>query len=148
MPGVFDAGLRGGAGAAVVAADEDDVGVGFGDACGDGADADFGDELDGDAGVAVGVFEVVDEFGEIFDGVDVVVRRGRDEADAWGGVPDLGDPGVDLAAGELAAFAGFGALGHFDLDSWALTRYWLVTPKRPEATCLMALLRESPLGSR
>ena len=31
--------------------------------------------------------------------------------------------------------------------SWALTRYSLVTPKRPEATCLMAEFRESPFGS-
>ena len=31
-------------------------------------------------------------------------------------------------------------------SSWALTRYSLVTPKRPEATCLMALFLESPLG--
>ena len=27
------------------------------------------------------------------------------------------------------------------------TRYQLVTPKRPEATCLMALRRRAPLGS-
>ncbi len=32
-------------------------------------------------------------------------------------------------------------------SSSALTRYQLVTPKRPEATCLMALRRESPLAS-
>ena len=38
------------AGAAIVAADEDDVGVGFGDAGGYRADSDFGDQLDGDAG--------------------------------------------------------------------------------------------------
>src|SRR6266536_2838266 len=29
-------------------------------------------------------------------------------------------------------------------SSLALTRYWLVTPKRPEATCLMAEFLESP----
>src|SRR6266545_4945118 len=31
--------------------------------------------------------------------------------------------------------------------SSALTRYSLVTPNRADATCLIALLRESPLGS-
>src|SRR5579863_2143270 len=31
--------------------------------------------------------------------------------------------------------------------SSAFTRYSLVTPKRPDATCLMALRRRSPLGS-
>jgi len=66
--------------------------------------------------VAVGVLEVVDELGEILDGVDVVVRRRRDEADTRGRVAGLGDPRVDLATGELAAFAGLGALGHLDLE--------------------------------
>ena len=31
--------------------------------------------------------------------------------------------------------------------SRAWVRYSLVTPKRPDATCLMALLRESPFAS-
>ncbi len=47
--GMFERGERRGAGAAIVAADEHDVGMGFGDAGGDGADADFGDQLDRDA---------------------------------------------------------------------------------------------------
>ena len=96
--GVFDGRERRRAGAAVVAADEDDVGVGFRDAGGDGADADLGDELDADAGAVVRVFEVMDQLGEVFDGVDVVVRRGRDEPDAGRGEAGLGDPGMDFAA--------------------------------------------------
>src|SRR6266850_1849384 len=32
--------------------------------------------------------------------------------------------------------------------SSALTRYSLVTPNRPDATCLIALRRQSPFGSR
>src|SRR5690606_19423130 len=104
--GVLERGQRGGAGAAVVAGDEHHVGVGLGDACGDGAHAGLGDQLDVHPGLRVGVLEVVDELGEVLDGVDVVVRRRRDEADAGGGVPGLGDPGVDLVAGQLAAFAG------------------------------------------
>ena len=32
------------------------------------------------------------------------------------GVPGLGDPRVDLVAGQLAALAGLGALGHLDLE--------------------------------
>ena len=45
-----------------------------------------------------------------------MVRRRRDEPHARGGVPHLGDPGVDLGAGELAALARLGALGHLDLE--------------------------------
>src|SRR5690606_7240260 len=47
---------------------------------------------------------------------DVVVRGRRDEGDAGHAVAKLGDERGDLGAGELAAFAGLGALGHLDLD--------------------------------
>src|SRR4051812_46424077 len=58
----------------------------------------------------------MDELREVFDGVNVVMGRRRDEADAGGGVADFADVGIDFVAGELAAFAGFCALGHFDLE--------------------------------
>ena len=45
-----------------------------------------------------------------------MVGRGRDQAHAGGAVAGLGDPGIDLAAGQLAALAGLGALGQLDLD--------------------------------
>ena len=114
--GVLDRGLRRGAGAAVVAGDEHDVGVRLGDAGGDRAHADLGHELHADPRLAVGVLEVVDQLGEILDRVDVVVGRRRDEADARRGEAGLGDPGIDLGAGQLAALAGLGALGHLDLQ--------------------------------
>ena len=50
--GVLDGAERRSAGAAVVAGDEHHVGVGLGDAGGDRADADFRDQLDGDARLA------------------------------------------------------------------------------------------------
>ena len=105
-----------GAGAAVVPGDQHHVGVGLRDAGGDGADADLGDQLDVDASGVVGVLEVVDELGQVLDGVDVMVRWRGDEPDSRGRVPGLGDPRVHLVAGQLAAFAGLGALGHLDLE--------------------------------
>ena len=92
------------------------IGVRLGDACRDRADPDFGNELDADPGVRVDVLQVVDELLQVFDGVDVVVRRRRDQADSRCRVPDFGDPRVDLVAGELATLTGFGALRHLDLD--------------------------------
>ena len=80
--GVLDAGQRRGAGAAVVAADEDHVGVGLRHAGRDRADADLGHQLDADARVVVRVLQVVNQLLEVLDGVDVVVRRRRDQADA------------------------------------------------------------------
>ena len=113
---VLDRGERRRAGAAVVAADLDDVGVGLGDARRDGADADLPDELDRDLGGRVDLVEVVDELREVLDRVDVVVRRRRDEHDALLARADRRDVLVDLGAGQLAALARLGALRHLDLD--------------------------------
>ena len=114
--GVLDGGAGGRAGAAVVARHQDDLRARLGDAGGDGAHPRLADQLDVDAGGAVGVFQVVDQLGQVLDGVDVVVGRGRDEPHAGGAVAGAGDPRVDLAAGQLAALAGLCALGQFDLD--------------------------------
>ena len=59
--------------------------------------------------------QVVDEFGEILYGVDVVVRRRGDEGDARRGAARPRHVLRDLGAGQMAALAGLGALRHFDL---------------------------------
>ncbi len=114
--GVLDARERRGAGAAGVAGNQDVVGVALGDAGGDRADADFGHELHAHARRRVAVLQVVDQLLEILDRIDVVVRRRADEADAGRRIADAGDVVVDLAAGQLAAFAGLRALRNLDLQ--------------------------------
>ena len=104
------------AGAAVVSRDQHDIGVRLGDTCRDRADADLGHQLHVHTSARVGVLEVVDQLLEIFDRVDVVVRRRRDEPDARGRVPRLGDPRIDLLARQLTALARLGALRHLDLE--------------------------------
>ena len=64
----------------------------------------------------IGVLQIVDQLGEVFDRIDVVMRRRRDQPDARRRVPRLGDPRIHLRAGQLAAFAGLRALRHLDLD--------------------------------
>ena len=102
--------------AAIVPCDHHVVALALGHACGDGAHAHFGHQLDADACVRCHVLQVVDQLGQIFDGIDVVVRRGRDQAHTGHAVAQLADVGRDLAAGQLTAFTGLGALGHLDLD--------------------------------
>src|SRR5258705_12635507 len=82
----------------------------------DSADTDGADQLDVDSGVRVGVLQVVDELREIFDRIDVVMRRRAYEPHAGCGVPSLGDVRIHLEARKLTALTGFGALGHLDLD--------------------------------
>ena len=57
--GVLDAGLRRCAGAAVMAADQHDIGMAFGHAGRDRADADLGNQFDADARVMVGIFKIM-----------------------------------------------------------------------------------------
>ena len=107
---------RRGTRAAIVAADQDLVGGTLGHTGGDGADAGLADQLDRHARTGVGVLKIKDQLCQVLDGVDVVVRRRRDQADAGRGLTDLGDPGVDLLTGQVATLAGLGALGHLDLN--------------------------------
>ena len=144
--GVLDRRQRARAGAAVMAADQHFVGIAFGHAGGHRAHADFRDELHGDHPAGVGALQIVDQLGQIFDGVDVVVRRRRDQRHAGGGMPQEGDLVGHLVAGKLAAFARLGPLGHLICRISAFARYSIVTPKRPLATCLMPQFSESPFG--
>ena len=104
------------AGAAVVAGDQHHVGMAFRYACGDRADTKLGDELDMDARLRVGHLRVVDQLLEVFDRIDVMVRRRGDQFDARRGVAHLGDPRRHLRAGQMAALTGLGTLGELDLQ--------------------------------
>ena len=88
----------------------------FGHAGGHRAHPDLGNQLHMDPTDRVGVLQVVDELREIFDGVDVVVRRWRNQSDSRSGVPGAGDPGIHLVAGQLSALPGLGTLSHLDLE--------------------------------
>ena len=92
------------------------IGARLDDAGRNGPHADGGTELDADPCLGVAVLEVVDELGDVLDGVDVVMRRRTDESDPRRGVADPGDVVVHLAAGQLAAFAGLRALDDLDLQ--------------------------------
>jgi len=114
--GVLDAAPGRSARAAIVPGDDHVVGLALGHASGHRADTDFRNQLDADCRTRVGVLQVVDELGQILDGVDVVVWRRTDQAHARHAVAQEADVFADLAAGQLATFAGLGTLGHLDLD--------------------------------
>ena len=88
----------------------------LGDARGHGSHAHFGDQLHGNARARIGVLQVVDELRQIFDGIDVVVRRRRNQSHAGNRMAHAGDEVVHFVAGQLAAFAGLGALRNLDLQ--------------------------------
>src|SRR5579862_4214166 len=128
--GVLDRRQRRRARSPVIAADQNDIRFGFGNAGRDGADAHFGNELDADARAVVRAFQVVDQLRQVFDGVNIVVRGRRYQAHARRGMADLGDPGIYLAPRKLPALPGLRALGDFDLQ---LLRIREVVARHPEA---------------
>src|SRR4029079_10706750 len=56
--------------------------------------------------------------------------------------------GYTFAPGSCPPSPGFAPCAILIWISFALTRYSLVTPKRPDATCLIAEFFESPFGKR
>ena len=88
----------------------------LGYAGGNRADTDFGHQLDADARTTVGIFQIMDQLCEILDGVDIMVRRRRNQADTGRSVAGLGDPGIDLGSGQFAPLTRLGPLSHLDLQ--------------------------------
>ncbi len=63
------------AGAAVVAGDEDHLGPRLSNARGDGPHSRLADQLDADPGKTVGVFQVINQLGQVLNGVNIVMGR-------------------------------------------------------------------------
>ena len=72
---MLDRRLRRCTGAAIETGDHDVVGLGLGDTGGNRTDTDFGNQFDRDRSPGVGVLQVMDQLRQIFDRVDIVVRR-------------------------------------------------------------------------
>ena len=81
-----------------------------------GAHTEFGHKLDMHASLRIGHLRIVDELLEILDGVDVMMRRRRDELHTRCCMAHLGDPRRHFGPRQMAALAGFGSLRQFDLQ--------------------------------
>src|SRR5581483_11051976 len=108
--------LAGRAGAAVVAGDVDDVGVGFRYAHRNDANAGHDGQLDGHLDARVAGLEFLDELGQVFNRVDVVVVGRGNQVNADGGIACRCNFCRNLLAGQMAALAGLGALPDLDFQ--------------------------------
>ena len=77
---------------------------------------DATDQFHRDFGARVDLFQIVDQLREVFDGIDVVVRRRGNQRHAFGRMAQAGDQLGHFHAGQLATFAGLGTLGDFDFQ--------------------------------
>ena len=114
--GIFYAGERGCACAAVVAGNGNQVGIGFGHAGGNGAHAGQRHQFYRNQGFGVDLLQVENQLCQIFDGINIVVRRRRNQRGTGHGIAQLRDIRCDLVARQLAALAGLGTLRHFNLN--------------------------------
>ena len=113
---VMHGAVRRRAGASVVAGDQNDLRSRLGHAARDRADTVLRDKLHGDTRTPVCVLEIINQLRQILDGINIVVRRRRNQGYARRGVADLRDPRVHLSPGQMAALARLGSLRHLDLD--------------------------------
>jgi hypothetical protein len=151
LPGsacVLDRGERARAGAAVSPRDVDDVGEGL-DASGrHEPDVRGRDELHGDLCTRVHLAQVEDQLSEVFDRVDVVVGRRRDQRHPWLRVAQARDLRRDLVSGELAAFARLRALGDLDLDLLGECEVLGREPEAPRGDLLDRRVALVPVAAR
>ena len=104
------------AGSAAVSADQHHIGVSFGDSRRDRAHSDLRHQLHRDPRLRIHVFQVVDQLRQIFNRIDVVMRRRRNQTYARNRVPQARDHVIHFVSRKLAAFARLRALRHLDLQ--------------------------------
>ena len=92
------------------------IGAAFGDTCRHRANTNLGHQLDRNTRLRVDAFQIANELRQIFDGIDIVMRRRRDQSYAGRRMAHAGDIFVHFRAGQLSALAGFGSLRHLDLN--------------------------------
>ena len=125
-----------------VTRNDDVVRVGLRHPSGDRAYPALRNQLDADRRARIHPLQVEDQLGQIFNGVNVMMRRRADERDPGLRMTQAGDQLGHLVAGELATFARLRSLGDLDLNLLGMaSRYSVVTPKRADATCFTLLLR-------
>jgi hypothetical protein len=104
------------AGATVVPGNHHVIALALGHTGGNRAHTDFGHQLDTDGAVRCHVLQIVDQLRQIFNRINVMVRRRRNQAHTGHRVAQAADVVGHLATWQLTALAGLGTLGHLDLD--------------------------------
>ena len=118
--------------AAAQAVDGDDVRAAAGDTAGDGRDVVHRRHLDDDGlFIPRGLLEREHQLPQVLDGVDVVVRRGRDGIAPLRNHTRARDVRADLPPGQMSADAGLRPLPHLDLDGRARVQIPLIHAEAP-----------------
>ena len=99
-----------------MSADKHNVSMALGHASGDGANTNFRNQFHVDPGVGVDVFQVMYQLCQVFNGINIMVGRRRDQFNPRCGLTHPSNIFINLMAGQLSTLAGLGTLGHLNLE--------------------------------
>ena len=105
-----------------MARDQDDIRLGLCHTGRNRANARRRHQLHGHLTARVDLLEVIDQLRKVFDGIDIVVRRRRDQGHPLGRMAQTGDQVGDLHARKLTTLAGLGPLGDLDFKLFTLVQ--------------------------
>ena len=114
--GMIDGSTRRSTGTAVITADKYNISAGLNYAGSNRTDADLAYQLDADAGTGISILQVVNQLSQIFNGIDIMMRRRRNQTNACRCTAAFGNPGINLAARKLSAFTRLSTLCNFNLN--------------------------------
>ena len=128
---IFDRRARRGASAAVVARNQNHIGLGLGHPGGNRAHSAGRHQLDRHLGARIDLLQVIDQLRQVFDGIDIVMRRRRDQRYPRRRMAQPRDQCRHLHAGQLPAFAGLCPLRHLDFQLFTGVQVFRRNAKAP-----------------
>mmetsp|Transcript_53181 Transcript_53181/g.94974 ORF Transcript_53181/g.94974 Transcript_53181/m.94974 type:complete len:304 (-) Transcript_53181:1972-2883(-) len=100
----------------IVARNGDVVRMALGDSRGNDTDTNLRHQLDRNTGLRVRTLQIVDQLGQILDGVDIVVGWGGDQTHTRSRIAARTDARGNLVTWQFSTFTRLGTLCHLDLD--------------------------------
>ena len=101
---------------AIIAGNQYDLRTSLGNTGCDCSYTCFGNKLDGNSRIFITVLQIINELCQILDGVNIMMRWRRDQADTRCRMTSFGNPRINLSARKMATFTWLCALCHLDLD--------------------------------
>ena len=114
--GMIDGSTRRSTCTAVITADKYNIGAGLNYAGSNCTDTNLAYQLHADAGTGISILQVVNQLSQIFNGIYIMMRRRRNQANACRCTTAFGNPGINLAARKLSAFTRLSTLCNFNLN--------------------------------
>src|SRR3569832_2474020 len=127
-----------------MACDHHMVSLGLGHARRHRADADFGYQLDRNRRLRIGVFQIMNQLRQVLDRINIMLRRRRNQTHHRDRETQQDEEHGTKRPGSWPPSPGLAPCAILIWICSADTRYSVVTPKRPDATCLIFERSASP----